>query len=101
VNLISFLVLLAVGVSLTVSTVISFVLAAAANYFLCMALLFRHKARWNSVGEVAMYAVVVMAMGAFDLGATSVCTPWEWRPGWQSLSRQFSASFSISWGESM
>jgi putative flippase GtrA len=63
---------LAQRVSLTVSTVISFVLAAAANYFLCITLLLRHKARWNSVREVAMYAVVVMAMGAFDLGATSV-----------------------------
>jgi dolichol-phosphate mannosyltransferase len=70
VNLIGFVALLAFGLSLTVSTVISFVLAAAANYFLCIALLFRHKARWNSAAEVFMYLLVVVAVGAFDLGST-------------------------------
>lgn len=69
-NLISFLVLFAFGLSLTAATVVSFVLAAAANYFLCIALLFRHKARWNSTAEVFVYVFVVMAVGALDLGTT-------------------------------
>ena len=69
-NLISFLALFAFGFSLTASTVVAFMLAAAANYFLCIALLFRHKARWNSATEVFMYVLVVIAVGAFDLGST-------------------------------
>jgi glycosyltransferase involved in cell wall biosynthesis len=71
VNLASFLCLLQVGVSLTLSTVSSFVIAAAANYFLCIALLFRHKARWNSAAEVCAYMLVVAVAGALDLGITS------------------------------
>jgi putative flippase GtrA len=70
VNLASFLALLAFGVSLTVSIVVSFVVAAAANYFLCIALLFRHKARWNSTSEVVMYVIVVTPVGLLDLGTT-------------------------------
>jgi glycosyltransferase involved in cell wall biosynthesis len=70
-NLISFLVLLATGLSLTFSTLAAFALAAAANYFLCIALLFQHKARWNSTAEVLAYVLVVVAVGAFDLATTS------------------------------
>jgi putative flippase GtrA len=44
--------------------------AATANYFLCIALLFRHRARWNSVGEVLVYLVVVTMAGVLDLGVT-------------------------------
>ena len=80
-NLISFLALFASGFSLTASTVVAFMLAAAVNYFLCIALLFRHKARWNAAAEVFMYLVVVVAVGAFDLGTTSALSfmgmpPW-------------------------
>jgi putative flippase GtrA len=71
VNLASFLCLLQVGASLTVSTVSSFIIAAAANYCLCIALLFRHKARWNSAAEVFAYILVVTVAGALDLGITS------------------------------
>src|SRR5262249_2313060 len=39
-NLVSFISLLAIGVSLTTATALSFVLAAAVNYFLCIAILF-------------------------------------------------------------
>lgn len=69
-NLVSFLALLAFGVSLTPSAAVSFALAAAANYFLCIALLFRHKARWNSSGEVCMYVLVVAVVGLLDVGIT-------------------------------
>jgi dolichol-phosphate mannosyltransferase len=81
VNLVVFLSLLGTGVSLTGSTVLAFVVAAAANYFLCIALLFRHRARWNSATEILMYVLVVVAAGAFDLGVTRALTglslaPW-------------------------
>ncbi len=71
-NLIGFLSLLRLGMSLPASAALSFGLAAAANYFLSIALLFRHKARWNSMGEVFMYALVVSAVGLLDLGVTSL-----------------------------
>jgi glycosyltransferase involved in cell wall biosynthesis len=71
INLGAFLALARVGVALPVAIVMAFVLAAIANYFLCIVLIFRHRARWNSVTEVAMYAAVVVAAGALDLGLTT------------------------------
>ena len=70
VNLVSFLIIFAAGTSLALSAVVSFAVAAAANYFLCIALLFRHKARWNSAGEVLAYLAVVSIAGVLDLGVT-------------------------------
>src|SRR5215831_14493359 len=70
VNLAVFLALVAAGLPLTVSTAFAFVVAAAINYRLCIALLFRHKARWNSTTEILAYVVVVAIVGAIDLGVT-------------------------------
>jgi glycosyltransferase involved in cell wall biosynthesis len=70
VNLLSFLTLSAMGFGLSSATLTSFAVAAAANYFLCIVLLFRHKARWNTGGEVIMYSVVVVLGGALDLVIT-------------------------------
>ncbi|MBR0671746.1 glycosyltransferase [Roseomonas soli] len=71
VNLAIFLGLLGFGVSLPVSTLSAFVIAAAVNYFLCIALLFRHKARWKTTGEIIAYILVVATAGVVDLGITS------------------------------
>jgi putative flippase GtrA len=70
VNLIAFLSFLGAGQSLTTSTIAAFVIAAAANYFLSIALVFRHKARWNSVGEIMAYVLVVSVIAVFDLEFT-------------------------------
>jgi dolichol-phosphate mannosyltransferase len=70
VNLTSFLAMLSGGASLTVSTLSAFVLAAVVNYFLCIALLFRHRSRWSSGMEVFAYVLVVAVAGALDLGST-------------------------------
>jgi putative flippase GtrA len=59
-----------VGLSLTLSTILAFVVAAATNYLLCITLLFRHRARWNSATEILVYGLVVSAAGALDLGIT-------------------------------
>ena len=64
VNLLVFLACLSGGLGFTASTISAFVLAAALNYFLCILLLFRHKARWNSFMEVLFYTLVVAASGA-------------------------------------
>jgi len=70
VNLVTFLSFMATGVPLTISAPLAFAVAAAANYFLCITLLFRHKTRWNSVAEVFVYGVVVIVAGTLDLGIT-------------------------------
>ena len=70
VNLGAFIAAQAIGTQLTISIVGSFVLAAVVNYFLCIALLFRHKARWNSVIEIGMYVLVVSVASILDLGVT-------------------------------
>lgn len=71
VNLAIFLVVLEAGVPLLGSTLSAFVIAAAVNYFLCIAILFRHKARWNTAGEIVAYILVVAVAAAVDFGITS------------------------------
>ncbi len=80
VNLAAFLGLLAGGAGLTAATALAFAGAAAANYLLCIALVFRHKARWNSFGEIAVYAAVVAGVGALDLAMTSGLVRWGVTP---------------------
>ncbi len=70
VNLGAFAVLFRAGLGITPATVSAFVLAAAVNYLLCVAILFRHRARWSSVGEVLVYAGVVAVAGLLDWSAT-------------------------------
>ncbi len=48
----------------------AYVLAAMVNYYLCILILFRHKARWNSVMELGMYVFTFTAMGMLDYGVT-------------------------------
>ena len=85
VNLLVFVTLVAAGLSLTASTVSAFVVAAVINYLLCITLLFRHKARWNSTTELFVYTVVVAAAGAIDLGMTRVLYM-AGNPAWLSKS---------------
>jgi len=70
VNLAAFLALTALGLPLATATVLAFVVAAVVNYLLCIAVLFRHRARWNTAGEILVYAGVVVVGGALDLGVT-------------------------------
>jgi dolichol-phosphate mannosyltransferase len=85
INLLAFLILMAAGVSLPVSTPIAFVVAATANYVLCVALLFRHKARWSSATEIIVYGLVVLLAGAIDLGITRMLYAMG-NPAWLSKS---------------
>lgn len=52
------------------AVVIGFVIAAALNYVLCVLLLFRHKARWNTGGEIAAYVATISVMGLLDYDLT-------------------------------
>jgi glycosyltransferase involved in cell wall biosynthesis len=69
-NLISFLSFMRFGISVTASAAVSFALAAAANYLLCIALLFRHKARWGSLVELVMYLLLIAGVGVLDVEIT-------------------------------
>jgi putative flippase GtrA len=58
------------------ATVISYIVSAAANYFLCIAILFRHKARWNTAGELFAYFFTLVCMGGIDWGLTRLLIDW-------------------------
>lgn len=58
--------------NLLLSVVFSFAIAATFNYILCLLLLFRHKARWSSTGEVVSYIFVVLLMCCLDYGITGL-----------------------------
>ena len=67
---------------MAVAVVLAFVGAAILNYLLCIAILFRHKARWNTWGEILMYLLTVAIMGAFDVGITMNLAQWGMTPLW-------------------
>lgn len=80
-NLLVFLALLSGKVNPTISAAAAYGLAAALNYTLCIFLLFRHKARWNSALELIFYVLVVGVVGIFDVWTTRSLlflgiTPW-------------------------
>jgi glycosyltransferase involved in cell wall biosynthesis len=70
VNLLFFMGLVHSGGSINVAAPIAFVVAAILNYLLCIKLLFRHKARWNSTKEIIVYWIVVAIVGLIDLLVT-------------------------------
>lgn len=71
-NFIIFYVLLDSGASITSAALIAFYGAALINYLLCIAVLFRHGARWNSTGEIGIYLLIVSLIGLLDLGLTKL-----------------------------
>jgi glycosyltransferase involved in cell wall biosynthesis len=69
-NLLVFLTFLSFDIGVTVSALSAFGIAAALNYLLCILVLFRHKARWASVAEIAIYILVVVGVSLLDLWTT-------------------------------
>lgn len=70
VNLIAFFLLGKYGADFTPAIAIAFALSALVNYLLCIAILFRHKARWNGPGEIFMYLITLAIMGVLDWWVT-------------------------------
>ena len=62
VNLIIFSKLHHAGMNANWSALTAFIVAAAVDYCLSIALLFRHKARWNSFGEGVIFLTVVCSV---------------------------------------
>lgn len=88
-NLICFAVLLSCQAPLLWATAGSYLFAAAVNYALCILILFRHKARWSTAGELAMYILTLVSMGAVDCGITAGLVHGGvgalWSKGWASV----------------
>jgi putative flippase GtrA len=60
---------------------LAFLLAAALNYWLCIRILFRHRSKWSTWGELGVYGMLVVAAGGGDLLSTIALlgaglTPW-------------------------
>jgi dolichol-phosphate mannosyltransferase len=72
VNLGIFSVLLTFQIQIRLAAPVAFLIAAAVNYILCITVLFRHKARWNSRTEMFIYMAVVAIVCLLDLGITGL-----------------------------
>ncbi len=88
-NLAAFALFMALGLSMPLAIGVAFALAAALNYLLCLAILFRHKARWSTGGELTAYVLTVICMCLLDYGCTGGLV-WlglspVWAKGWSSL----------------
>jgi len=70
VNITLFSILHLMGVQLIPAVVAAFASAAVVNYLLCISVLFRHRARWSTLGELAMYLLTLAVMGLFDAVVT-------------------------------
>ena len=69
VNAISFVAMLPM-MSISAAATIAFIVAAAVNYWLCIKILFRHRARWSAPGEIGIYAASVAVLCLLDVGMT-------------------------------
>jgi dolichol-phosphate mannosyltransferase len=79
-NILFFSLLLFAGFKMMVAVVLAFVGAALVNYLLCVTILFRHKARWSTLGEIFLYLLTVTIMGAFDAVLTVSLIRWGMSP---------------------
>ena len=79
-NLLFFFIALTCGMPETPAIVTAFAGAAVVNYFLCILILFRHKARWGTAGELAAYVLTLAVMGLVDFGITKGLIACAWPP---------------------
>ena len=70
VNLLSFIIFTRMEINIDIAIMGSFIIAAICNYLLCIAILFRHKARWKTFAEIFWYFFSVFIMGLVDFGLT-------------------------------
>ena len=70
INYIVFLLLMNRGTDVIYAAPAAFILAATVNYLLCIAILFRHKAKWSTSGEMLFYWFVVGVVCIIDLWVT-------------------------------
>lgn len=87
-NVFSFSIAMAAGMSVPIAIITAFIVAAA-NYLLCISILFRHKARGSTAKELTAYMFSVVAMGCIDYGVTmgliSLTLGNTWSKAWAAL----------------
>ncbi|MBN2242292.1 MAG: glycosyltransferase [Acidobacteria bacterium] len=71
-NLFVFLELLSAGAGPAASAPAAFFAAACLNYFLCIRVLFRHRARWDFPKEILIYLAAVAVLSGPDLALTGI-----------------------------
>lgn len=81
-NIAIFSALFAFSSEITLPVVGAYIGAAFINYLLCIAILFRHKARWNTPAEIFFYLLTVSVMGGLDLVITLSLAGWGMSPVW-------------------
>ena len=81
-NILFFSLFLTAGIEMAMAVMLAFAGAALVNYLLCIAILFRHKARWSTWGEIGMYLLTLAIMGGFDVGMTMALAGWGMTPLW-------------------
>ena len=69
-NLIVFSIFLEYEVKMLPAVIGAYLISAAVNYVLCILILFRHKACWNTFGELLAYTLTLIIMGVLDYGVT-------------------------------
>ena len=89
INYILFMFLFSNGWNINISAPTAFIVAAAVNYFLCILLLFKHQARWNSIIEIFLFILVVMALAVLDLMITKVVFNFGSSPQISKISASF------------
>lgn len=70
VNFLLFLAFYHSGQGVEVSALAAFFIAAFVNYYLSIKLLFRHRARWKTLTEIAVFLAVVTVVGLIDMFCT-------------------------------
>ena len=66
VNFILFQIFYYIGFVIEIAAPLAFTIAAFVNYILCIAILFRHQARWSANIEIIVYLFVVFIAGLLD-----------------------------------
>jgi glycosyltransferase involved in cell wall biosynthesis len=89
VNLAVFLILYRLGININYAVPTAFIIAGMVNYILSIAILFRHRSRWNSIGEVFMFLVVIGIVGYIDLATTRLMLLIGFGAAWAKLSSSF------------
>lgn len=84
-NFLVFMALYHAGLSVSVSAPTAYLIAAFVNYFLCIFLLFRHRARWNSTVEILIFLLIVFLIGVLDLALTKALIELGKSPGFAKL----------------
>ena len=80
INLSAFALLRHFHMTMAVAAPLAFGPAAVVNYLLCIALLFRHQARWGAVKEVCLYAFTALALAWGDFQITHALFSWGTGP---------------------